>query len=103
MGPSGLTQRVPPRRWNVRGRETRRCISMPVADSAAPSSRDPKPRKRWALGNGLYERTDGRFEHGFTHPSDGRWHVVTLAGKTKTDARREIAERITRLGRGEVA
>jgi hypothetical protein len=62
-----------------------------------------KQRKRIRVQGvpNLYVRPkDGRFEHGFTGP-DGRWHIVTLKARNKTEAKLELAERISKLGRGD--
>src|SRR5215210_2805627 len=79
---------------------------MSVAE-ATRSPRTTNAPKRKALGDGLYVRKDGRYEHGYTcraphdECSGRKWHVVTLKGTTKTTAKDEIAARVTALTRGE--
>jgi integrase len=71
--------------------------SMTSTNANAPS----KEPKRKALGQGLYVRRDGKYEHKFTCPSPhgvcggSKPHISTLRATTKTDARKEIARRVS--------
>jgi len=59
------------------------------------------PKRRVRVSPALYQRPkDGKFEAGFTG-GDGRWHIVTLAAKTLTDAKREQRALMLIRDRGE--
>src|SRR4051794_25032574 len=94
-----------PARLAPPGARTPEVHPMSVAE-ATRSPRTSNPPKRKALGDGLYVRRDGRYEHGYTcraphdECSGRRWHVVTLKATTKTTAKDEIAARVTALTRG---
>jgi integrase len=76
--------------------------AMNSMTKAEPTTAPSNAPKRKSLGHGLYKRRDGRYEHGFTCTSPhstctgGKQHIVTLGAATKTEARKEIAARISR-------